>query len=725
MSESPPGLASGRFGRLARKELVEILRDRRTVLTLVLMPLLLYPLLSVAFRQFLISGVVGTEAPAYRIGFASEDDAMAAHGFLTSGEVALARRGAFAGAQNSRPDALARPKWESFVLDDKDVPDALREAVAKGAVDLGVRVNPPGSLRDNVRENLVVELEMIYREDSEAGVDALHYLERLCREATVTFLARRLAAIGIDQRAEAVRPRPVMLPAPEGRRSRVFAVLLPLILILMTITGAVYPAIDLTAGERERGTLEVLIAAPVPRWALLGAKYLAVVTVAILTALVNLGSMTLTLWASGLGQALLGTGGLSPWLLPEVFGLLLLLAAFFSGVLLALTSFARSFKEAQAYLIPLMLASLMPGMIGLVPGLKLTGPLAVVPLINIVLLARDLLEGSANALAASVVVLTTALYAVAAVGIAARTFGAEAVLYTQEGGWGEMFRRPRRPRAAASASGALLCLALMFPFSFVLNRLIVEFQDAETIGLLAVQAAATVALFGVIPVAAAAYARVRPGTGFRLIVPKLGPCLAALLLGACLWPLAYEVGLALRVFNISTLGKDALDRVREMLDRYRAVPAPVAVAVLGVLPAVMEELFFRGYLFSALLSASRPRTAILTSALLFGVFHLITAGGLAVERLPISALLGVVLGWVCWKSGSVLPGMLLHASHNSLIVSLGLYQTQLKEWGFSAGEEEQLPAGVLLVGLAGSLIGLLWVSILPRPGDPVTRPDPE
>ena len=68
-----------------------------------------------------------------------------------------------------------------------------------------------------------------------------------------------------------------------------------MILILMTVTGAVYPAIDLTAGERERGTLEMLMASPVSRLKLLLAKYAAVVVVAVLTALVNLVAMGITL----------------------------------------------------------------------------------------------------------------------------------------------------------------------------------------------------------------------------------------------------------------------------------------------------------------------------------------------------------------------------------------------------------------------------------------------
>jgi ABC-2 type transport system permease protein/sodium transport system permease protein len=219
----------------------------------------------------------------------------------------------------------------------------------------------------------------------------------------------------------------------------------PLVLILMTITGAVYPAIDLTAGERERGTLEILMAAPIPRLSLLLAKYTTVVAVAVLTALVNLGSMAATLILSGAGPRLFGSEGvaLTPLVLAEIFLLLLLFAAFFSAVLLALTSFARSFKEAQAYLIPLMLLALVPGTLGLVPGLELGGPLAVVPLLNIVLLARDLMASQAQALSAAVVVFSTFVYALVAIAVAARLFGADAVRGDQVG-W---FSR-RRPRDA-------------------------------------------------------------------------------------------------------------------------------------------------------------------------------------------------------------------------------------------------------------------------------------
>src|SRR5206468_10820138 len=131
---------------------------------------------------------------------------------------------------------------------------------------------------------------------------------------------------------------------------------------------------------------------------------------AVLTAVVNLLSMTITLHISGLGKQLFGSTDLSPLLIVQMLALLLLFAAFFSALLLSLTSFARSFKEAQAYLIPLMLGALAPGVLAMMPGLRLRPELAVLPLVNIVLLARDLFQGEADPLLAGLVVVTTLLY---------------------------------------------------------------------------------------------------------------------------------------------------------------------------------------------------------------------------------------------------------------------------------------------------------------------------
>jgi len=86
--------------------------------------------------------------------------------------------------------------------------------------------------------------------------------------------------------------------------------------------------------------------------------------------------------------------------------------------------------------------------------------------------------------------------------------------------------------------------------------------------------------------------------------------------------------------------------------------------------AVTEEIVFRGFLFSALRARAGARATIVVTALLFGVFH----GVSLIDRLLPSTLMGLLLGWVCWQTRSVLPGMLLHGSYNALLLLLTFYE---------------------------------------------------
>ncbi len=707
MNETPPvyrpGL--GRLWRLTRKELSESLRDRRTLATLVLMPILLYPLLAIAFMQLYQSSHLEQAAPIYRIGCVSKQEAVSLMHWWSTGRDHLVRRHmtpATTSRQSSGGHLQPMPDLQFFV------PADLDRAVSSGLIDVGVRLRPPGRFEANPAKPLRVECDLFYREDSAKARDAVHHLEILTADANASLIGRGLRLVGIRQRGDPVQIHAQALPDLTSKRS-MMPVLVPLILILMTMTGAVYPAIDLTAGERERGTLEILVAAPVPRMLVLLAKYAAVFTVAMLTAIVNLGSMTLTLRATGLQQALFQTH-IGIVVLLEIFALLLLFAAFFSAVVLTLTSFARSFKEAQAYLIPLMLLSLTPGVMALMPDLELNGPLAVVPLINIVLLARDLLAGSASLTAAAVVVATTLLYALAAVSLAARFFGAEAVLSSDVSGWSDLFRRPTTPQPTAEPTSALLCLALMFPVFFLSMISMGRFVEDHPSAGLGLSALVSVVLFIGFPLVFAWLGRVRLTPALRLRIPSWQTCAAAALLGVCLWPLTHELILLMRQAGVGGISREFQERVKTMLLLWREQSPVLILAVIALLPAVVEELFFRGFLFSALLgNGEQPGRAVVLSAALFAAFHLLVGTIPTVERFLPSFLLGVVLAWLCLASGSVVPGMILHALHNGLLVLMGYYQPQLIERDWLSPADARLPVWLLAAASVGVVLGLGWV----------------
>ncbi len=702
------GRSLGRMSRLCRKELREILRDRRTIVTLVLMPLLVYPLLSIVFQRFLVDTLATQAPPHFVIGLNNQAALPLVEAYLELGDRLLAEEAAASeveAAEDRLSLASASPeiRWMTGIN--------LAEGVESARLDMGIRVDPQ-SLRDSEdwgQETL--RCELVYRQNSALSQSARDFVRERFRAVNDQFLREQIESLGGQAMLAAeTRNRPLDTGGPAVS----LTALVPLILILMTITGAVYPAIDLTAGERERGTLETLMAAPVPRLGLLAAKYVAVLTVALLTAGANLVAMTVTLMASGLSELVFGEAGLSFQVVWQILALLVLFAAFFSAILLALTSCARSFKEAQAYLIPVMLLSLAPGMLSLMPGLELSGFLAVVPLVNIVLLARDVLEGLVFPPAAVFAVFSTSLYAVGAVALAARIFGTDALLYGSEGGWGDLFSRPAASRPAATLTTALFCTAVLFPASVLLAGGLRQAPFAMT-GRLLGGAVATAVLFTGVPLVAAILQRVRFRDGFRLRRPHPLAWVAGLLLGLASWPLAHEVFLLNRWFGLTDLTAQA-ELVADLLDQWRAISPLWIVFSLAVVPGICEELFFRGYLFATLSRVASAGRAIWVSALLFGGFHVV-AGSLATpERFLPSLFLGLVLGWLAWRSRSVLPCIVMHVVHNGLLLLIAYYREALVARGWGVERQVHLPAGWLVLAFGGMVLaaGLLWWAGRPR-----------
>jgi ABC-2 type transport system permease protein/sodium transport system permease protein len=704
------------------------------------MPILVYPLLSVAFERFLMSNLkaVGGRTE-YVLGLRTQPDADKLGRYVYSGMMVLdaKQRRSADRARDPQPTGKSQRQAEKAAPQNSpadagpDLPvayelvDDLHQSILDGRVDVAIEISKTEPFPQGGGIGRAIDCELLYDPQSPASREALHWLEGCLRAVNETSLEHQLRAKGVRSRVIPVRAelRPVETAAETNRRPGApsLATLVPLILILMTITGAVYPAIDLTAGERERGTLETLIAAPVPRMQLLLAKYVAVLTVALLTAVVNLAAMVATVSSIGLGTLLFGDAGVSLKVLAEIVALLVLFAAFFSAVLLAVTSFARSFKEAQAYLIPLMLASITPGMLSMIPGLKLQGPLAVTPLLNIVLLARDLLEPGSSVEPATAfwVVTSTGLFAMAAIGVAARIFGTDAILYGSHGTWSDLFHRPYRSSDAPTPTSALLCLAVMFPAYFLASNLLARSGMISIEGRLILAALVTIFVFLQIPLATAVLNRVDLTSGFQL--RPAGPLAfaGAAVLGISLWPFAHELLVILNRWHLVTFDSRMMDAARQLVDKIRAISPVLVVAALAVVPAVCEEFFFRGFLLAAFQKSMSGARAVILSSVLFGLFHLVAIEQLHFERLVPSTCLGLVLGWLCLRMGSALPGMLLHASHNALLLLAAYYQKELAElgWGLDRSadiETSGLPASWLVAALIGTALGFALVLFATR-----------
>jgi sodium transport system permease protein len=723
----------GRILRLCRKELLETLRDRRTIITLILMPLLVYPLLSMTLNRFLLSSGGSVESPAFRLGVATDREAELLGSILNSDQSQPPQPILEAsGGQIAKFNLFTTTTYQDD--DGKFWPGKGVEplmALEQNRIDLAVKIETQS---DKPQKN---QITITHRTGDEFGENARRVLvERLqwyrlsAAESKVVGGYESPFLVKLEQWGKAAT-------------SSVLSSIIPLVLVLMTITGAVYPAIDLTAGERERGTMEALMASPISPVAVLFAKYVAVIVVAMLTAMANLISMFATLWVSGLLPMLTGSDQF-PWTeVGLIFGLLLLFSAFFSAVLLSLTSFARSFKEAQAYLIPVMLLSLTPGMLSLVPGVTLSGALAIAPLINIVLLAREVLGGNVQAGPAGAAIISTLFYSAAALSIAAKLFGADAVTRSSDSSIASLFRRPKMPSLVPTPQTAALVMALLVSIYFVVSNTLMahlggvkqsllttsdQLTDAQTVILqtrsMILSAVALVLVFGLIPLSASVLTCCRLKTTYRWNRFSLAMGAGAVVIGLSAWVLAHEAFVIADQLGIGGLDDEKVASMKSILEAWTRVPPWIMLLCLAATPAIIEELCFRGFLFSALSRVLSPGKVIAVTAIVFGVFHVITGNALLVERFVPSTLLGFILGWIAYRTGSVLPGMALHFAHNGLLNLVGHYHKQISWFHSDFDNQTHLPATWILGSAAIVTIGIglvVWSTQRQQADSPKSR----
>lgn len=625
-------------GIVYRKELLETLRDRRTLVVMVVLPLCLYPIVGIGITQ-----VVGSQE---------------------------ARRG-----QQSSRVALRGPDWPELqrsLVDGKQIElgreHATEQSVREGRVDLLLTVPP--KLQQTLARDGTVKLELVYDDTRErsrlAHKRVTQEVERLARK----IVQRRLKGHGLSR--ELVRPLTTgekRVGTAHGRGAQLMARVVPMLVILMVLLGAFYPAIDVTAGEKERGTLETLLAAPVDRISLMAGKYLVVATAGVITGLLNLGSIGLTL-SLGFGPALRAAGVASqdvPWSAVLLTVVAMVPAAlFFAAILIAIAALGRSFKEAQNLLTPVLLVCQLPALVAQVPGIELNLFTAVIPVVNVSLLTRDLIAGRTAWLPAGVTILSLALYTVVALKLAARIFVGERLLFAPDPGagkrrgiWGALLphRGDRPPAEAPTPTQASLLFLVVMALILLVGQ---PMQARHLVAGLLVTEWVLIAL----PVLLLVWlGRVRLAGALALNRPAPAAMLGALLTGLSAW---YLVGML-----VETVQQRVMPMPPEMVREYhRALFSAerglaLDLFVLALSPAVCEELLFRGVLLQGTRRSMSPTWTVVVNGLLFGLFHI------SPYRFVSTMILGMVLALIVLRAGSILPGMLFHLLNNASAIVVG------------------------------------------------------
>jgi len=467
---------------------------------------------------------------------------------------------------------------------------------------------------------------------------------------------------------EPVRIRVEDVARKEERGVTLWARLFPFLLVMMSLTGAFYPAVDLCAGEKERGTMETLLISPASRAEIVIGKFLTVVLASMVTALLNLASMGLTgahlahlIRPATTTDSQVSSLALSAPTLASTFWMVVLLiplSVFFSAFCLALAVLAKSMKEGQYYMTPLYLVSLPLVFLTMAPGIELNLFYSLVPITGVALLLRVLMQGEYDVARHYflAVLIPTIGYGAVALRWAIDQFKREGVLFREAERFDlRMWMRHllRDKETTPTAGEAVVCFVVMLTSAWVLFAFM-----APTAGSMA---AGQVAFILTPPVAMGFLMTSNPVGTLRLRWPRARYLALAVGLALALCPLVSELRVVVEyLFPIPESIKVKLGQLMaKMPESWKAL------ALMAAVPAVCEELAFRGYILSGMQRTYRNRSAIVLSALLFGFLHVLLS---LFQQLFNAVLLGIVLGLLAVRSRSIVPCMVFHFLNNALVL---------------------------------------------------------
>jgi sodium transport system permease protein len=678
------------IGLVWRKELLDILRDRRTIMAMIVVPLLVYPILMIVISQLGLSQMEKIRQSKARVALVPRDAPPSLLKKLQADSTIVV-------IPSAHPDADLAARNLDAVVEIPDGFEALLTTLDSTVVNVRVDLSRDRGERMSERiRGFLVE----WRDDMVA--------ERLAeRDLPPTF----------------VKPFTVEIDNVAGDKKMggsLIGRILPFFLVVMMMSGALYPAIDVTAGERERGTLETLLVVPAKRFNIVLGKFMTVFLASMVTTLANIVSIAFTVFflirsAKMGGEMTADVATLLDWrALVLIFIVMIPMAILFAGVAMLVASFARSFKEAQNYLSPLMIVCMAPAYLSFLPGVEINATWALVPIANVVLLSRELLLGNYVWSYFFITIATMTGLALLLLNRTVRFFGHETMLGGGEGApkfrWRNLIRREpgRKPERLTPALVAQVFLVVLLGFFYVGTPL--QLRDTRS-GLLLTQ------LFVIagIPLLALRFWGIPPGAALGLKRRPKPLAMLLVLIGAPAATLiAALVGIAQGLFL------EVPESYRELMERIFQAQGGVnlvtAVVVFAIVPGICEELLFRGFVLRGLATRLSPPMAIAWTAVLFGAFHF------DMYRLLPTTVLGLILGALVWLTGSLWPAMLLHAANNTIaVLANNLPALRNIPW---LQEGTSIPTPVLLtVGVVGALATWGLIRLYPRPAPLATAPE--
>ena len=679
---------------LIRKEFLDVIRDKKAVIMMLIIPLVLYPLIFFGTMAVMTAVQSGMEHHEYKVVVepVQPDDAYKA---ILS---AIDEHNNPEKSDESEEDSKVTDQIKAIRRSEEWNYDKACEALQNEEIDAYVRISSQDKDAKTVYQ--IVYVSSIT--NSSYAADILKSILVKMNRAESERIIKEMGQLP-DYVLNPITIKNQDIASREQTTGNLLGMVVPMLLIISLLMGTMYPAIDTTAGEKERGTLETLLTLPVTNREIIFSKFITVATIGIVSALLNLASMGMIgfymvklVGNMGISDVKINLGSFIPAIIVTVLAVLVF-SLFISAITMCITAFAKSYKEANNYITPMTLVVMLTGYIAFIPNIELDRNMAIVPVANICLLIKNILSFKYDISIIAIVLLSNIVYAIIAILFLSRIYDSEGILFDEGRSGMQIFeKRSNMKKGGVPTTGDawfVICVVLIAVL-YLGSLMQLKYGMGGVFG--------TQLLILILPLAVALYTKrsIKETYGIRKTSPINFIAGLILIVGALL------IGIVITMITSYLFPNDAESVGGGVGSLIEGQGLPVTLLVVALAPAVCEEMLFRGFILSAFRSRYKTVTSIIMVSVIFGVYHL------SIVRFFTTAFLGAALAVAAYYSKSIFPGMLMHFLNNSLSVIEMYYPEQFSRMFPLVTDDSPSMLGICVILVIGIIIVATGMTIL-------------